>query len=390
MPPVAVADHSGSLAGDPAIALLMRSLSADGGDVADCRAALAAAGASLTERFLADEPVTELVRLRAGIVDRVLEFLWRQHSGGLADTVALVAVGGYGRGELHPCSDVDIMLLCDDGLSQGGEQALASFVASLWDVGLEIGHSVRTVSQCRQQAESDVTVTTTLMEARLLAGPVRLMDALEEAIQPGSLWPSDAFFTAKREEQLQRHHRFDDTAYKLEPNVKSSPGGLRDIQMIGWIARRHLGARSIETLVDHGLLTREQLRVLLEGRDFLWRVRFGLHVLTGRREDRLLFDHQVRLARMLGYEDASYTLAVEQFMQRYYRTVMDLSRQNEMLLQLFEEAIFRDPEAPPEPLNERFELKNGYLQVTNDQVFRREPSALLEIFLLLQQKPHIR
>lgn len=391
---IPVADHVDGdrqrRAADPAVALLDRSLAADRHDVADCRTALAAAGANLTERFLAGEPVSDLIRLRAAIVDRLLEFLWRQHAAGLADSVALVAVGGYGRGELHPYSDVDIMLLCENEPSPGGEQTLAAFLASLWDAGLEIGHSVRTVRQCRQQAEADVTVATTLMESRLLAGPPRLLELLEDAIDPGSIWPSDAFFTAKREEQVERHHRFEDTAYRLEPNVKSSPGGLRDIQMIGWIARRHYGADSFDALVGHGLLARGQLRVLLEGREFLWRVRFGLHVLTGRREDRLLFDHQVRLARMLGYEDASYTLAVEQFMQRYYRTVMDLSRQNEMLLQLFEEAIFRDPAARPAPLNERFQVKNGYLQAVDDGVFRQEPSALLEIFLLLQQNEHIR
>jgi [protein-PII] uridylyltransferase len=394
MAQLTAADRTDRLADDPAIAIFAQSLAdrrqRDSRDVADCRAALANAGANLTERFLRGEPVTELVRLRAAIVDRLLAFLWQQHAGGLVEAAALVAVGGYGRGELHPSSDVDIMLLLDGKIPADGEAALASFVASLWDVGLEIGHSVRTVRQCRQQAEADLTVTTTLMESRLLAGPERLLAALEEAIAPDGIWPSSEFFTAKREEQLARHHRYDDTAYKLEPNVKGSPGGLRDIQMIGWIARRHFGVRAMDELVDRKLLTRGQLRVLDEGRAFLWRVRFGLHVLTGRREDRLLFDHQARLAQMLGYEDASYTLAVEQFMQRYYRTVMDLSRQNEMLLQLFEEAIFRNPDARPEPLNERFQVKNGYLQTIDDKVFKREPSALLELFLLLQQHERIR
>ncbi|HEX7062516.1 MAG TPA: [protein-PII] uridylyltransferase [Woeseiaceae bacterium] len=380
----------GSAAADPALALLDEILSAATPDLARCRAALAAAGANLTERFLSGASVTDLVRLRARLVDRLLEALWGRYAAGLPDALALLAVGGYGRGELHPHSDVDILLLSDRELSRPAEQALAAFLAALWDVGLEIGHSVRTLAQCREQAVADVTVATTLMEARLLSGPAQLARALEEAIEPPGIWPADAFFTAKRNEQIERHHRFEDTAYRLEPNVKSSPGGLRDVQIIGWIARRSLGARSLDELVGHGLCTREQLRALLACREFLWRVRFGLHVLTGRREDRLLFDHQVRLARMLGYEDASYTLAVEQFMQRYYRTVMELSRQNEMLLQLFEERIFRNPDAPPEPLNERFQVKNGYLQVTDEDVFRREPAALLELFLLLQQNQQIR
>jgi [protein-PII] uridylyltransferase len=194
----------------------------------------------------------------------------------------------------------------------------------------------------------------------------------------------------KRKEQIARHHRYDDTAYKLEPNVKGSPGGLRDIQMIGWVAKRHFGCDTFRELVDHKFLTPGQLRRLQEGRNFLWRVRFALHILTGRREDRILFDHQIKLAEMLGYEDATYTLAVEQLMQRYYRTVMDLSRLNEMLLQLFEEAILMDPNAEAHWLNERFQVKNGFLQTAHSSVFANDPSALLEIFQLLQEHPEIR
>jgi [protein-PII] uridylyltransferase len=213
---------------------------------------------------------------------------------------------------------------------------------------------------------------------------------MKDAVAADKLWSSAEFFAAKRREQIARHHRYDDTAYKLEPNVKASPGGLRDIQMIGWVAKRHFGVAKLDELVEHNFLTPAQLQMLIDGQTFLWRVRFGLHVLTGRREDRLLFDHQTKLAKMLGYEDATYTLAVEQLMQRYYRTVMDLSRVNEMLLQLFEEAILMDPNAEPEALNEQFQLKNGFLQTTHDQVFQRNPSALLEMFHLLQQHPDIR
>ena len=228
------------------------------------------------------------------------------------------------------------------------------------------------------------------MEARLLTGPAHLFAAMQDIIAPEHMWPSDRFFEEKRKEQIVRHHRYHDTAYNLEPNVKGSPGGLRDIQMIGWVAKRHFGAATLAELVSHDFLTPVQLQRLEEGQAFLWRIRFGLHILTGRREDRLLFDHQKNLAEMLGYEDAAYTLGVEQLMQRYYRTVMDLSRLNEMLLQLFEEAILMDPQAPAEPLNERFQIKNGFLQTVDDRVFRDDPCALLELFLLLQQNPEIR
>ena len=355
---------------------------------AEIRAALAASHDDLKTRFEAGESVVGLVHARAAVIDEQLIRLWRSD----LDTsgAALVAVGGYGRGELHPYSDVDVMVLLPDEFSTDAENALSAFITALWDIGLEIGHSVRTVAQCLEEAKVDLTVATTLMEARLLAGPAGLFEAMQKATAPDRIWPSTEFFKEKRKEQIARHHRYHDTAYNLEPNVKGSPGGLRDIQMIGWVAKRHFGAATLAELVDHGFLTPGQLKRLEDGQTFLWRIRFGLHILTGRREDRLLFDHQIKLAHMLGYEDASYTLAVEQLMQRYYRTVMNLSRLNEMLLQLLEEAILMDPNAQPEPLDDRFQIKNGFLQTSSDQVFANDPSALLELFLVLQQNPEIR
>lgn len=355
---------------------------------AEIRAAIAAAGEDLEKRFRTGESVVDLVHARARVIDEQLIRLWQQDVA--ASGAALVAVGGYGRGELHPCSDIDVMVLLPADMPAGAEESLSAFITALWDIGLEIGHSVRTVEQCSKEASSDLSVATTLMEARLLAGPEALFDAMLRSIAADRMWPSNEFFAEKRKEQIARHHRYHDTAYNLEPNVKGSPGGLRDIQMIGWVAKRHFGAATLAELVDHRFLTPGQLQRLEDGQTFLWRVRFGLHVLTGRREDRLLFDHQIKLAHLLGYEDASYTLAVEQLMQRYYRTVMDLSRLNEMLLQLFEEAILMDPDATPEPLNPRFQIKNGYLQTVNERVFRDDPSALLELFLVLQQNPQLR
>ena len=355
---------------------------------AEIRTALAAASDDLTERFLGGESVVDLVHARALVIDEQLVELWNQH---LEDSgAALIAVGGYGRGELHPYSDVDVMVLLPDAVPDGMEDGVAAFVTALWDIGLEIGHSVRTVPQCVEEASRDLTVVTTLIEARLLAGPVALFESLAERISPEQMWPSTEFFAEKRKEQIARHHRYHDTAYNLEPNVKGSPGGLRDIQVIGWVTRRHFGASTLAELVDHQFLTPGQLKRLEDGQAFLWRVRFGLHILTGRREDRLLFDHQVKLAHLFGYEDATYTLAVEQLMQRYYRTVMALSRLNEMLLQQFEEAILMDPGAPPEPLDANFEIKNGYLQTTSDKVFANDPSTLLELFLVLQRNPDLR
>ncbi|MEO0997375.1 MAG: [protein-PII] uridylyltransferase, partial [Pseudomonadota bacterium] len=374
---------------DAAVRELRRVLGESAGSRHDrLRGAIAAADDNLYQRFRAGAPVGELVRARAAVVDALLLSQWHEQPQTAGNGAALVAAGGFGRGELHPKSDVDIMVLLPDEAPP--PDWLSDFLTALWDSGLEIGHSVRTVADCEREARDDITVTTTLMEARLLAGPEGLFEAMQNSIGPARLWNSRAFFKAKVAEQSTRHRRYDDTAYKLEPNVKGSPGGLRDIQMIGWVANRHFGSRSLKDLVAHEFLTEGQLRLLIDGRDYLWRIRFALHMLTGRAEDRLLFDHQKQLAQILGYEDARYTLAVEQMMQRYYRTVMNLSRLNEILLQLFEEAILLDSNAEPVVVNERFKLRNGFLQTRGDDVFRRHPSALLEVFLLLQQNPDIR
>ncbi|MEM1261869.1 MAG: [protein-PII] uridylyltransferase [Pseudomonadota bacterium] len=349
---------------------------------------IAELGRQLEQRFRAGEDIDVLVRARAAAIDELVRYAWRQSGAAERGRASLVAVGGYGRGELHPYSDIDVTLLVDERPEQA--DWISEFLTALWDCGLEIGHSVRTIGDCRIESAADVTVVTTLMESRLLDGDEARYRAMLNAIGPTEVWDSKAFFEAKSEEQRQRHARYDDSAYNLEPNVKGSPGGLRDIQMVSWVAHRHFGSSRLSELVGHGFLTPGQLQILEDGRRFLWRVRFGLHCITGRAENRLLFDHQKQLAELLGYEDARYTLAVEQMMQRYYRTVRELSRVNEMLLQLFEEAILLDQEAPAELLNPRFKVRNGYLQTTSDYVFADDPSALLEMFVLLQQNESLR
>ena len=213
---------------------------------------------------------------------------------------------------------------------------------------------------------------------------------MHERTGAGRIWSSRRFFEAKMAEQRARHHKFDDTAHNLEPNVKEGPGGLRDIQTIAWVARRHFGAETFGELVERGFLTAEELDALESGRRFLWRVRFALHVLTRRAEDRLLFDHQRHLAGMLGFEDDGGRLGVERLMKRYYREVTELSRLNEMLLEHFEEAILHVRRRERvKPLNRRFQAVNGYVEVIREDVFRRYPFALLEVFLLLQQHPDL-
>ncbi|HSY06190.1 MAG TPA: [protein-PII] uridylyltransferase [Steroidobacteraceae bacterium] len=367
--------------------LAVDALAADAAPAA-WRELLRQAHEELKRRFLAEDPVEELVHARAALVDALLRAAWRNHCAAHGDW-ALIAVGGYGRGELHPASDIDILLLVPQPPDARGSAAIEALVTFLWDIGLEVGHSVRTVAQCREECVGDVSVMTTLLEARRLAGSEELLGAMRSALAPANLWPVKQFFEAKVREQTERHLKANDTAYNLEPNVKTAPGGLRDIHTIAWVAKRHFDADSLDGLATHGFVTPAELRRLRQAQAFLWKVRFGLHLLTGRHEDRLLFDHQIRLAQIFGYEDASYTLAVEQFMQRYYRTVMDVSLLNELLLQLFREAILSESE-PPRPLNARFQVRNGSLETVSEEVFARTPAALLELFALLQQHPQIR
>ncbi len=359
-------------------------------DIASFREALTEGDNRLKQRFADDEPVERLVRDRARLVDTLLKTAWKLHVGDFAREVALIAVGGYGRGELNLCSDIDIMILLPKSESTPWQSNLERFLTFMWDIGLEVGHSVRTIDDCQRESAADVSVATTMIEARLLTGPEQLLEAMRRALAPERVWPTRDFFEAKVAEQTARHHRYHDTAYNLEPNVKSSPGGLRDIQTIGWVAKRHFNADSLDELVDHGFLTRAELRKLKAAQAFLWKARFALHVLTNRREDRLLFDHQIKLAKMFGYEDATYTLAVEQFMQRYYRTAMDVSLLNEMLLQLFREAILSDANVTPVPVNPRFQIRSDYVEITSEDVFDRYPSALLELFVVIEQHPEIR
>jgi [protein-PII] uridylyltransferase len=374
----------------PFLDTLATRLSAGARAVDDFRAALIDGDRELRARFAAQEPVGTLVRDRARLVDALVLGAFELHASDAATSVALVAVGGYGRGELLPCSDVDVMVLLPQGEQPGWTAQLERFLTFLWDIGLETGHSVRNVDDCQREALADIGVATALIEARLLAGPPALFSAMRRALAADRLWSSRDFFDAKLREQAERHHRFHDTAYNLEPNVKQSPGGLRDLQTIGWVAKRHFGAGTLEELAGHGFLTARELAQLESAQSWLWRIRFALHLVTGRREDRLLFDHQIRLARMFGYEDATYTLAVEQFMQRYYRTAMFVSWLNELLLQHFREEILADRDAPALPLSHRFQERDEFLEVTAPDVFTRQPSALLELFLVLQQNPRLR
>ena len=345
----------------------------------------------LNNSFTPESDADFLVRQKSNFVDHLLIHCFDQFLGGKqSQACALVAVGGYGRAELLPASDIDLMILLHKKADANLQNKISALLTFLWDIGLEVGSSVRTLKECVQFGKIDVTVMTNMVESRLITGDESLYAKYKLAISPNKMWPSRTFFEAKLEEQKKRHQRFNDTAYNLEPNVKEGPGGLRDIQIIGWVAKRHYGARTLKELVDHEFLTDQEYQALIAGQTHLWRVRFALHRLTGRREDRLLFEYQKQLAEIFGFRGEENNLAIEQFMQLYYRTIMELERLNEMLLQLLhQEIIYKRFFNKTEKLNDDFTLHNGYIEAIHERVFIDNPSALIEIFILMQSRPDI-
>lgn len=345
----------------------------------------------LDNRFNSGRDIRRLIEDRAWCVDQILQQAWQRFDWGDDADIALVAVGGYGRGELHPYSDVDLLILLDSEDQESFREPIEGFLTLLWDIGLEVGQSVRSVQQCAEEARADLTVITTLMECRTICGPDSLRQRMLRVTGSAHMWPSKEFFLAKRHEQQRRHAKYNDTEYNLEPNVKGSPGGLRDIQTILWMARRQFGSLNLHALVREGFLVESECSMLASSQEFLWRVRYALHMLAGRAEDRLLFDHQRSIARLFGYEDNDVKLAVERFMQKYYRVVMAISELNDLIIQHFEEVILPcEQPVQIQPLNSRFQLRDGYIEVTHPNVFKRTPFALLEIFVLMAQHPEIK
>ena len=372
------------------VAALKTALDEGDNEVAPIRDALAAAGGKLDEYYLANRRIGEIVSARAWLVDQVLVAVWERLPWPDTKNISLLAVGGYGRGELLPHSDVDLLILTRGSRHTAYRDCIARFTALLWDVGLDVGQSVRSIRQCKAAARDDITIATTLMESRTLTGPEELREKMLAATGPRSIWPTRKFLRAKWDEQIERHEKYQDIDYALEPNIKTSPGGLRDIQTIAWVAKRHYGADSFRDMKDLGFLTRGEHIVLMRGRHFLWKLRYGMHMLEGRREDRLRFDKQRALAAMFDYRDDKESLGVEKLMKRYYRAVGNLRGLNDMLLQHLDEAILRRGRCEAiVDLNRRFRVRNGYLEARSEKVFRNTPSALIEVFVLLANEPQI-
>jgi [protein-PII] uridylyltransferase len=335
-----------------------------------------------------DNDINDLLSSRAIFVDAILKKLWSQHHLDECQ-ISLVAVGGYGRAELHPQSDVDILLLTQEEVNLALEEKISSFITQLWDIKLDIGHSVRSIKECLKQAVKEVTVATNLMEMRQIAGSETLTQQLMPLLHEDVFWTSEKFFIAKCKEQEARHQQYRGAAYTLEPNLKANPGGLRDIQTISWVAKRHFSADSLEELVEHNYLYPNEFFELLESQDYLWRMRFALHFVAGRSENRLLFDYQADVAKMMGFGDEGKA-PVERMMKRFFRIIARVTELNTMLLQHFQQAIIKKPEqSNASIINEDFELVDTLINTRNDRIFMR-PVKMIEMFLIIAQEPGIK
>ena len=349
--------------------------------------------------------IRSLLQRLAKQADAALQTLWRQ--AGFPAGFALLAVGGFGRGELFPHSDVDVLVLMPDGTSADDDPELKrkveDFIGGCWDAGLEIGSSVRTVSECVAQARTDVTVQTSLLESRLVTGDAPLFTDFQQRF--AETVDAKAFFVAKTLEMRQRHNKFENTPYSLEPNCKESPGGLRDLQVILWVAKAAGLGKSWDELARKGLATAFEARQIKRNEALLNLIRARLHLIANRREDRLVFDLQTAVAESFGYGVAPATAAPdltgspmakpvlvrasETLMKRFYWTAKAVTQLNQILLLNIEERLNPSTHAP-QPINDRFADKAGMIEVTSDDLYLKNPHAILETFLLYQTTPGLK
>jgi [protein-PII] uridylyltransferase len=346
----------------------------------------------LLAAFKEDGKPEKLLRGLRQSVDAVLAEAWL--GAGLPPHSALVGVGGYGRGELFPHSDVDLLILLSKPAATDEPETrarLEELVQLFWDLGLEIGHSIRTIDECMDESKADITVQTSLLEARLVAGDGALFAQLQTRYQQ-ALDPQ-AFFRAKTAEMRLRHAKYEDTAFSLEPNCKESPGGLRDLQVILWVAKAAGLANSWGQLATRGLITQAEARQLMEKERAFKDIRVRLHLHTGRREDRLVFDVQTAIADSFGLQSTGHGLdarrASEMLMQRYYWAAKTVTQLNTILLQNIEAQLFPQPGVAV-AIDPHFNEINGFIDIAADDTFETTPSTVLGVFLVMTARPDLK
>jgi [protein-PII] uridylyltransferase len=361
------------------------------GDIKDA-ASLRAAREIAYGEFKKTQVIGKLTKQLSKLSDEYLSHLW--DSCGLNNEAALVAVGGFGRGALFPYSDIDILILLPEDPQQieALSKRVEQFVAQCWDTGLEIGSSVRTVSECISEAEQDITVRTSLLESRLICGKRQLFKEFAKIFE-SSLDPK-TFFQAKQAEQIQRHYKYQDTPYSLEPNCKESPGGLRDLQVISWVSKAALLGNTFKDLNQAGLVTYRELTELNRNQRFLETLRANLHLLAGRRQDVLAFDLQAALAASMGIQIDNPRLASEALMRRYYWAAKAVTQLNDVLLQNIEALLFPQESKTTHPIsgegNEFFIERQGVLDITDPQLYQKHPEQILRTFLVFAQTSNVK
>jgi [protein-PII] uridylyltransferase len=348
------------------------------------RESLQLARQQIGDAYLAHPQAKTLLQQHSRVLDQLLRDLWRSYA--LPASVSLIAVGGYGRGDMFPHSDIDLLILMPENSDSQLQTTVESLIGTLWDIGLNIGHSVRTMQECLDEAKLDVTIMTNLLEARWLTGHRQTFNSLMQSLH--AHLDQARFFAEKLREQQIRHAKFHDTAYNLEPNIKESPGGLRDLHMILWVAQSQGLGNDWNDLVHAGLLSRSQASQLKRHERLLQNLRIRLHLLAKRREDRLVFDFQNTLAEQMGYKNTVQKRASEQLMQGFYRSARAVIIENEVLLKRMHARVSPPTEAAS-VIDEDFTLSQGLLHAQTPDLFQRKPEAILRCFQLLQQHPAI-
>jgi len=341
------------------------------------------------EQFQAKQHINDIVAMRALYVDELLGRLWDLVGLDESYDLSLLAVGGYGRGELHPKSDIDLLILSDHGFSQASEEKISQLITLLWDLKLDVGNSVRTIKDCVEQGKADITIATSMIESRLLKGNQNTFDKLQEVIAEDDFWPSDKFFTIKKEEQFGRHKNCRGDGYTLEPDIKNGCGGLRDIQTIAWVSKRHFDAQSLLELTSYGYITQAEYHEISDCQSQLWTIRFALHTVTNRPDNRLLFDFQSDVAKLLGYT-GQRNEAVEQMMKVFYQTIRRVKELNEMLLQYFDEAILGNVATEFHDIDEHFRIRGNKIELTTSGFFQENPEAMIQLFVHIANDQRIK